>query len=48
MIRVRKLESFNVKPRKFCFSLLRKIKKLYYENLNEKSVIDNKLFWKTV
>ena len=32
----------------FCFSLLRKTKKRYYENLNEKSVVDNKLFWKTV
>ena len=32
----------------FCVSLLRKTKKRYYENLNEKSVVDNKLFWKTV
>ena len=31
----------------FCVSLLRKIKKRYYENLNEKFVIDSKLFWKT-
>ena len=38
----------NAKQRKFCVSLLRKIKKRYYENLNEKSVIDNKLFLKTV
>ena len=29
-------------------SLLRKTKKRYCENLNEKSVVDNKLFWKTV
>ena len=36
------------KQRNFCVSLLRKIKKRYYETLNEKSVIDNKLFWKTV
>ena len=36
------------KQRNFCVSLLRKTKKRYYENLNEKSVVDNKLFWKTV
>ena len=29
-------------------SLLSKVKRRYYETLNEKSVIDNKLFWKTV
>ena len=28
--------------------LLKKTKKRYYENLTEKSVVDNKLFWKTV
>ena len=33
-----------VKQRNFCVSLLRKVKKRYYETLNEKSVIDNKLF----
>ena len=33
-----------VKQRNFCVFLLRKIKKIYYETLNEKSVIDNKLF----
>ena len=27
---------------------MRKIKKTFCENLNEKSVVDNKLFWKTV
>ena len=36
------------KQRNFCVSLLRKTKKRYYENLNEKFVEDNKLFWKTV
>ena len=36
------------KQRNFCVSLLRKTKKQYYQNLNEKSVVDNKLFWKTV
>ena len=37
----------HTKQRNFCVSLLRKTKKRY-ENLNEKSVVDNKLFWKTV
>ena len=33
----------------FEFSNFRKIKKkIYYENLNEKYVIDNNFFWKTV
>ena len=36
------------KQRNFWFSLLRKTKKQYYQNLNEKTVTDNKLFWKTV
>ena len=36
------------KQRNFCVSLLRKTKRRYYENLNEKSVTDNKLFWKNV
>ena len=36
------------KQRNFCVSLLRKTKMRNYENLNEKSVADNKLFWKTV
>ena len=31
-----------------CVSLLRKIKRKYYDNLNKKCVTDNKLFWKTV
>ena len=29
-------------------SLLRRIKKDYYSNLNEKNITDNKTFWKTV
>ena len=36
------------KQRNFCVSFLKKTKKRYYENLNEKFVVDNKLFWKTV
>ena len=35
----------NTKQKKFCVSLLRKTKKRYYENLNEKSDVYNKLFW---
>ena len=29
-------------------SLLRKSKKVYYSNLDEKKVTDNKTFWKTI
>ena len=36
------------KQRNLCVSLLRKTKKDYYGNLNEKDEIDNKRFWKTV
>ena len=32
----------------YCVFLLRKTKKAYYENLDERKVSDNKLFWKTV
>ena len=32
----------------FCVSLLRKTKKGYYANLNEKDIADNKKFWQTV
>ena len=32
----------------FCVSLLRKTKKDYYANLNEKNIADNKNFWQTV
>ena len=37
-----------IKQRNYCVSLLRKTKKQYYANLNEKDVADNKKFWKTV
>ena len=33
------------KQANFCVSNLRKTRKGYYENLNEKFVVDNKLFW---
>ena len=36
------------KQRNYCVSLLRKQKKSFYNNLNVKSVTDNKLFWTTV
>ena len=36
-----------VKQRNYCVSLLRKSKKKYYENLDERNLMDNKLFWKT-
>ena len=36
------------KQRNYCVSLLRKTKKAYYENLDDRNVSDNKLFWKTV
>ena len=36
------------KKRDYCVSLLRKTKRAYYGNLNEKEVTDNRNFWKTV
>ena len=36
------------KQRNVCVSLLRETKKRYYKNLNEKFILDNKLFWKAV
>ena len=35
------------KQRNWCVSLLRKEKKEYFANLNEKDMIDNKKFWQT-
>ena len=37
-----------VKQRNYCASLLRKSQKKYYENLEERNLMDNKLFWKTI
>ena len=37
-----------VKQRNYCASLLQKSKKKYYENLHERNLMDNKLFWKTI
>ena len=33
--------------RNYCVSLLKKTKRKYFGNLNEKNVCDNKAFWKT-
>ena len=37
-----------VKQRNKCVSLLKKAKKEYYQNLDEKNVINNRKFWKTL
>ena len=39
--------SYN-KQRNWCVSLLRKEKKKYFANLNEKDITDNKKFWQTI
>ena len=36
------------KQRNFCVDLLRRTKKLYFENINVKYINDNKKFWKTI
>ena len=36
------------KQRNYCVNLLRRVKKEYYNNLDEKTITDNKLFWKTI
>ena len=36
------------KQRNYCVSLLKRSKKKYFANLNEKDILDNKLFWKTI
>ena len=41
-------ELSQAKRRNLCVSLLRKAKRSYYSTLNEKNVIDNWKFWKTV
>ena len=37
-----------VKQINYCVSLLRKSKKRYYENLDERNLMENKLFWKII
>ena len=46
--KIKKPRKLYVKQRNKCVSLLKKAKKEYYQNLDEKNVIDNKKFWKTV
>ena len=36
------------KQRNFCVLLLRKVKREYFTNLNEKNITDNRKFWQTV
>ena len=36
------------KLRNYCVSLLKKSKKKYFADLNEKDILDNKLFWKKI
>ena len=49
-LRSRSVEDRNAynKQRNYCVSLIRKIKKDYYNNLDCKKIIDNKSFWKHV
>ena len=44
---MRKIE-YVIQNKEIFVFILQKTKKRYYENLNQKSVADNKLFWKTV
>ena len=37
-----------MKQQNHCVSLLRKTKREYYSNLDEKNICDNKTFWKIV
>ena len=36
------------KQRNCCLSLLRKVEREYFANLNEKNITDNRNFWRTV
>ena len=49
-LRSRSVEDRNAynKQRNYCVSLIRKIKKDYYNNLDYKKIIDNKSFWKYI
>ena len=42
-----KKKSYNMQ-RNYCVSLLQKIKGDYYNNLNEKNICDNAIFWKVL
>ena len=43
-----KNKTLYTKQRNYYVSLLKKSKKNYFSNLNEKDIVDDKLFWKTV
>ena len=43
-----KIKSLYTKQRNYCASLLKKSKRKYSANLNEKDILDNKLFWNTI
>ena len=36
------------KQRKFCISLLAKVKREYFSNLNESNITDNRKFWQNI
>ena len=40
-------KSYNIQ-RNYCASILRKSKRDYYNNLNEKNICDNRKFWKVI
>ena len=46
--RMGKNKTLYTKQGNFCVSLLKKSKKKYFANLNEKDILDNKLFLKTI
>ena len=46
--RSEKNQNLFCKLRNKCVSVLRKSKKDYFSNINEKNITDNKRFWKTV
>ena len=40
--------SLPIKERNLCVKLLRKSKKVFYNNLNVKRITDNRKFWQTI
>ena len=48
MKKIEENRAIYAKQRNYCVSLLRKSEKKYYENLDEKNLMDNKLFSKTI
>ena len=46
--RMRKNKTLFTKQRNYPISLLKKSKKKYFANLNEKDLLDKKLFWKKI